>query len=391
MRVPGLMRPNQRPGAARAGGGGVRGAGLAILTSAAICASSVPVYAGPPPGKNGTPPSTDLSPAGSPADGGMSDNTTRAATRDAVDRAVARWRKGDWTTVRGILEPIFRDPAGSVADPETTELGLRTLCDATLLDPGLDEDLRETLAQSYVERLLDADPQWAPPAAPFHGPALYTLVERVREEREQADAERCEIDRLKCEADFYRTNVEIKKLQDNHDALQAAYDAQDVQVQEYVARNRAVALVPFGVGHFYNGRPGLGGGFLAAEAITGSAALGLLIRRTNYYGCVRTNGFAFGSLECDPRFNLEEIRRWRNAEQALMGTFLLVLLADVITAQATFRPRKLTNTRVVPRGEIDSPGSTPGKAPKRKRRNAKVTVAPTTLPGGGGLVLGGAF
>lgn len=299
-----------------------------------------------------------------------------------LDAGLAAWRRGDWTRVRGLLEPLVRD-GSSLSTPLSTETALRHLADATLLDTALDANVRNELARGYVERLLDEDPAWAPPPS-THGPALYALVDAVRQQREQSRAANCEVERAACTADYKQLDVAHEELQQAHRKLQLDFDAQYVETREYVARNRAVALVPFGVGHFTNGRRGLGAGFLVAEVALGGTALSLLLTRTFAYDCERTAGFRPGSLQCSPPPDVspERVVAVRNAEQTIGLLFLGTLVADVVVGQILFEPYAQISAKRVPRRELDADAA-PTRGPKRgtrRRDAARLHVSPSAGP-----------
>ncbi|MBK8263925.1 MAG: hypothetical protein IPK80_21645 [Nannocystis sp.] len=310
---------------------------------------------------------------------------------ELVDAALKAWAAGRWLTVRALLEPLVQ--AGDLADPLLNETALRYLADATLLDPELDDSIRDQQAASYLRRLFALDPEWRPPPD-THGPKLYDFYNKMREQYERAKLEGCFAERAACDADLEDLKVRHDRLRAEHDALRRAYGQQEVEVREKVARNRAIALLPFGVGHFYNGNKALGATFLATELVAGGIGLSLLVYRDTQ--CDRTNGFARASLQCvtdDPR----ALVRRRDAEQALGIAFIGLLVVDVVVSQVIFKPYVTVKTERVRRQDLDAadPDAAP-TLPRPGRRQARVRPrdtllrarpAPTFLPGGGGVGL----
>ncbi len=339
------------------------------------------VHAAPPP----------TSPAAADDPTPMPDAEDYAGLR--VDAAIEAWRKGEWTEVRDLLEPLVRDGDG-IADELLRESALRYLAEATLLDEGLDPAERSELARGYVARLLEGSSDWTPPSG-LHGRAFYDLVAQLRSERDAAQAEACRGQLLACEAD-------LQELQVDHEQLEANYAAQDVAVRDIIKRNRGLAFIPLGVGHFTNDNFALGGTFLALEVLTGAAGLGLLIHRTSALGCVRTNGFAPESLVCTrgdlqesdrPRLQ-DQVEQIRNAEAVMGYLFLGSVVLDIVLAQALFKP-----ITVVDRGsksreqlerELESEGEAGGRRNNPRQRptgDAKLEVrpAPALIPNGVGF------
>ncbi len=320
---------------------------------------------------------------------------TVAPAADALDNALDAWRRGDWAKVRGLLEPAVRD-GGSLETEDETETALRHLADATLLDESLDAAVSHRLATEYVERLLDRDVEWRPPPD-THSAELEDLVEQVRAQRRQVQAENCAIERTSCQANLQDLRSDHENLEKAHADLEIRFRAQDVTIQEREARNRAVALVPFGVGHFYNRRPGLAAAFLAGEVAFGATGLALLLTRTLRYNCVREAGFSEGSVVCAPPDDLKaelgqegtrtRIEQVRNAEQTFGIMFIGALVVDVVVAQATFKPYEVVKTRTVPRSELDADKRGPGEAKPRKRgkRKPSAKIRPTIGPGSVGV------
>jgi hypothetical protein len=341
-----------------------------LISASALCALSILALASRP--ALAAPPST-----AAPAD----DADVR------VEQAIAAWRKGDWTEVRDLLEPLVRE--GDIADEFLRESALRYLAEATLLDEGLDPDEREQLAKGYVTRLLDVSAEWAPPAG-LHGRPFYEFVARVRGERDAVIAEACRGQLLSCEADLTELSVDYRVAQDKIAALQEDLANEDVFLTEVVKRNRGLALLPFGVGHFTNGNYALGGTFLALEVAVGAAGIGMVIYRATNYGCVRTDGFNRKSLVCSvdaededvPKLR-NEIEAVRNAEAVMGYVFLGALVLDIALGQALFRPieviEKGQKTRRELEAEIDAE-ATPATRQARPAKDARVPQAEPEPP-----------
>ncbi len=304
----------------------------------------------------------------------------------AVARAEQAWGRGDWTEVRELLEPIATDPAG-LQDSRRREKALCLLADATVNDPALDENARRIQAASHLERLLDLEPDWRLPPA-IYSPDLFELFADVQGERSRRTSDQCEADIMACEADLADTAAELRDLQRRYKALEQSYREQTVEVREQVARTRALALIPFGIGHFYNREPGLGGAFLGTEAVLGITGLTLILYRTIADGCRREQGFRRGSLMCGNR-NLSGILRRRKAEEAIGWVFIGTMILDVALAQYRFRPIKTESVTQVPRSELDArEEESGGKGRRRRRRKPRAKVRPTAGGSPQGVSLG---
>ncbi|MFV8756098.1 hypothetical protein ACNOYE_36565 [Nannocystaceae bacterium ST9] len=300
-----------------------------------------------------------------------------------VDMAIEAWRRGDWTEVRDLLEPLLRE-ADEIADPLLREAGLRYLAEATLYDEGLETAEREQLARGYIERLLDHSPSWEPPSG-LHGAAFYKLAAKVRSEREANQAAACKDQLMACEADLTELRVDHRSAIERAEELQRDLDADVVQRVDVIQRNRGLAIIPGGVGHFTNGKPVLGGIFLGTELLTGAAALGLLIFRS--VNCTRTNGFQPGSLQCpvakdwqvEPRERQMNIAR--NAETVMGAAFLGAVIIDIVVAQWLFDGYQIVDAGTATRAELDDPPPRPSK--RRKLRSKPEGVEgpePAALP-----------
>jgi hypothetical protein len=314
---------------------------------------------------------------------------------DKVAAAIKAWENGDWARVRMLLEPLLQGDR-TLTEPLLHETALRYLADATVQDESLDPNIRTELATAYIVRLLAGSPDWRPPEQ-THSIHFYELYSRLREQRDRAKAAECTGEWKACRADLDEISARHVRLQNDHLLLQRQYADEEIEVQEKVARNRAVALIPFGVGHFYNGRKGLGAAFLSAELVFGGAGLGLLIARL--FACSRSNGYQAGSLTCSGDGAAVVARR--NAEQAMGLFFLGTVALDIVLAQVTFRSVLTIKTTRVRRSELDArkadpkaqkPGTppAPGAAGRpssrvRTRDILRVRPRPAMVPGGAGF------
>ena len=353
-----------------------------VIVAFALATAAAPAAARPPSQRDSPPPEP-------------------STENEKVEAAIKAWSGGDWTRVRTLLEPLLQGDR-SLAEPLLNETALRYLADATIQDQTLDENIRKELATAYVERLL-ASPDWRPPVE-THSGEFYGLYNSLREQRDRAKAQQCSAERAACQADLQESQARHTRLLTEHAALKKSFGEQEVEVREKVARNRAVALIPFGVGQFYNGRKALGATFLASEIVFGGVGLGLLIART--FNCSRQNGFQPGSLSCNGTGAGAPVVRQRNAEQAMGLFFLGTVALDVLIAQITFRPYLTVKSTRMRRSDLEAGadenrenreqkgprGDTPARRDPPARRSRietrdilRVAPAPAFIPGGGGL------
>jgi hypothetical protein len=344
-------------------------------TISACCAAAF-VLLGPA-GTRAAPPTSDSAAAPAPIDVG---SNPEAEANERVDRAIEAWRRGDWTDVRDLLEPLVREGEG-IRDDLLRESALRYLAEATLLDDGLETTEREELARGYIIRLLDTSREWSPPSG-LHSRVFLDLVTTIRSERDSLVAEGCLGELLACKAD-------LSELRVDHDQLARDYASQDVAVRDIIKRNRGLALIPLGVGHFTNDNYALGGTFLALEVTTGIAALSLLVYRVRGLGCVRTNGFAPGSVVCpienqaDQTARQDLVENVRNAEIVMGYLFLGSIVLDIVVGQALFKPITVVDRGTRPRNELeretDAAAADGGARRKRPQPSATLELRPTPI------------
>lgn len=356
--------------------------GAVALLATAPSAQAAPPAAGQPPASAG------------PETGPRADDL-----ESLVDRAIASWREGDWTAVRDLLEPLVRDE--DLVDEFLNESALRYLAEATLLDPGLGEQEAKDLADAYIDRLLERNTEWQPPSG-LHGRQFYDAVARVRSVRDAQLAEACRGQLLACEADLAELEVDYGAAQERITTLQEDLANEDVFVTEVVKRNRGLAFLPLGIGHFVNGDEpldrALGGTFLALETLSGVAGLGLIIYRNAVWGCVRTNGLNPDSLKCadvpDPQVvpRNNEIAQLRRVESGMGWVFLGSLVLDLALAQLLFESVEIVERGQRTRSELDAELESaqppaPGARPPRAQPSVRLRLRPSTtvLRGGAGF------
>jgi len=316
--------------------------------------------------------------------------------RSALAAAEEAWRRGEFSTVRALLEPLAADST-AVLEPAEREEMLVLLADAWIGDKSLDITERTEQAATYLDRLMDASPEWTMRKGAYT-PELYDLYGEVRFKRAGRAGQECEASLVVCKSDHAGTKDEVNREKAKYAALDKRYQAQEVEVRETVARTRVLAAIPFGFGHFYNGEPAFGGSFLAAEVVLGAAGLGLLIQRTVVDGCRRTRGFQSGSLVCDPRGDgdpaadaerRDDIVRRRKGEEVVGWLLLGAVALDIVIAQVRFKASRTKSIDRKPRSELDAETGEPrtrnrGKATARKPR-ASLRAAPMVAPRGAGI------
>lgn len=340
---------------------------LAIAVCASLALGAAPVSAaGPGPSP---PPVVEI-----PADDG-----------EAVDLAEAAWSRGDWTGVRAVLEPMAEAP-DRLSDPRLREKGLCLLADATVNDLDLDKLTRDEMAAGYLERLLDADPDWRLPPA-IYSPELFELFVAIQDRRNQQSSRQCQTDLNACRADMAERTADLEDLRERYDALEQRYEDQYVEIRREEARSRAFAAIPAGIGHFYNGEPIFGGVFLGVEVATGAAGLTLILYRSIADGCSRQRGFQRGSLICTNQ-DIESILRRRKAEEAVGWAFIGSIVLDIFLAQLRFKPFKTQSIERKPRRELDAEGSSTPANRRRNRNKPRANVRPTANGGRNGVSLG---
>lgn len=258
----------------------------------------------------------------------------------SVERAVQHWQKGEFSKARALLAKFGGD-ALPKADAATLEVALRYLADAALLDSTLEKSRQREIARQAINRLFEQNAQWMPPNG-VHGNAFYKLSSELRAQRKASSAASCRAERQACSAELAQLSHERGQLLSDQARMRQALDQQDIVIERHVARNRAVALLPAGIGHIYNGRRKLGFAFLSAELALGTSALGLLLYRVYGLGCRRTQGFAPGSLRCDVSPDKAvHTKKVRNAEQIMGILFFSSLIADIVSAQITFKSHSI--------------------------------------------------
>jgi hypothetical protein len=323
----------------------------------------------------------------------VSDDLLPADERQAIRSAIAAWGRAEWPLVRELLEPLVRG-ASQLADPIEQERVLRHLADATLLDGGLPLETRNRLAREYVERLLDEDPAWTPPPDD-HGPDLYILAEDLKTLREARDNVACKAELVTCRASAATTATDLENLQAEHAQTLDDLENSTIKVSREVARNRAVALVPAGVGHFYNGDKVLGAVFLSSELAFAGTGLGLLLWRTFVANCERTAGFRRGSLVCDPEYR-DQVGVARQAEEVFGWLTVGSVALDIILAQVRFKSTTRTEVREYTPAEYEQEFGTaaPDAGPARRRTkedeqpSARLRWRPSAGPIRGGASFG---
>jgi hypothetical protein len=233
-------------------------------------------------------------------------------------------------------------------------------------------------ADVHIETIFRQNPTYAP------DPALFPseVIDRFTEVKGRIRAELEAIARKEAEIALQKRMAEQKVEDDERRWLE---QIQKLAGEERVVTksSRVTAAIPFGVGQFQNGSPGLGWFFAISEAVTGAAAL-TFAGVFNYYVSVdrTTVDPESGSRVDVPGLN-SAIRTAATLNQVAFGTWAALTIAGIVEAQVRFVPEVVTTVkRPLPKRP----------APREERRGAPpVMPVVTFVPGGAGIGLVGRF
>ena len=234
-------------------------------------------------------------------------------------------------------------------------------------------------ADVHIETIFRQNPTYAP------NPALFPpeVIDRFTDVKARISAEIEALARKEAEVALQKRLAEQKVEDDQRRWLE---EIQRLAGQQRVVtkNSRVVASIPFGVGQFQNGKPGLGWFFAISEAVTGAAALTFAGVFSYYVSVDRTTV----DPETGQRVNIvalnNAIRTAATLNQVAFGTWAALTVAGIVQAQIGFVPEVVTTVkRPLPKPP----------APPEERRGSQVSVMPvvSVVPGGAGLGLVGRF
>lgn len=281
-----------------------------------------------------------------------------------LNAAQAAYREGDWAKTEALLTPHLEAlrlqfPDGTALDAALIYLDTAYRLESAELPTMAPPEARDELLRALVE---NAPFSRLTPA--MYGESTYEAFARMQRTLEDEAAKLCKFEVAACNADAASLQAEFARLREDHEQLSTEFEQQEVEVRDFGVRTRAFALLPFGLGHFYNNRPKLGASFLATEVAFGATALGLLLTRVVKYNCARTAGFKSSSLDCDIQdtpSNRRQILAVRQSEEVFAWLFLGAVVSDIITSQILFKPYGELRRRTVPRKELED-GDAPAGA-----------------------------
>jgi tetratricopeptide (TPR) repeat protein len=218
-------------------------------------------------------------------------------------------------------------PSPSIQDPDLVNQA-RMIWGASAMYLGRLAD-----ADLQFERILRNSPKFEPDAILFP-PGVLAEFRRIRDKIEKEAAEKKAGDLAsKRIAELEAENAKLAKK------LKAVGDYAQVE-QVVIRRSRIVASIPFGVGQFQNGDPGLGIFFATTESLTLAAA---------------AISYAYhSSLPRDP-VDANEARSAAGAARVVnwisLGAFVALAVGGVAQAHVAFVPETWeTRTRPLPKG-----------------------------------------
>lgn len=234
-------------------------------------------------------------------------------------------------------------------------------------------------ADVHIETIFRQNPTYAPNPALFPG----EVIDRFTEVKARIRAELEAIARKEAEIALQKRLAEQKAEDDKSRWLE---QIQRLAGEERVTKknSRIVAAIPFGVGQFQNGSPGLGWFFAISEAVTGAAALTFAGVFSYYVSVDRTTVDPETGQRVDVVVLNNTIRTAATLNQVAFGTWAALTVAGIVQAQIAFVPEVVTTVkRPVPKPP----------APLEEKKSAPVSLLPvvSVVPGGAGLGVVGRF
>lgn len=236
-------------------------------------------------------------------------------------------------------------------------------------------------ADAHIETIFRANPNYAPDPALF--PA--EVIDRFTEVKARIRAELEAIARKEAEVALQRRLSEQKAEEDQTRWLA---EVQRLAGEErMVTRNsRVLATIPFGVGQFQNGSPGLGWFFAISEAVTGAAALTFAGVFSYYVGVDRTAVDPETKQRVDVVALNTTIQTAATLNQVSFAMWAALTVGGIVQAHVQFVPEVSTTVR---RPVPKRPGQ--GPVEERKSKPPPIMPAVSVVPGGGAVVLVGRF
>ncbi|NUQ78144.1 MAG: hypothetical protein HUU21_31820 [Polyangiaceae bacterium] len=234
-------------------------------------------------------------------------------------------------------------------------------------------------ADAHIETIFRQNPTYAPNPALFP----FEVIDRFTEVKARIRAELEAIARKEAEIALQKRLAEQKAEEDKRRWLA---EIQRLAGQERVVQknSRLVAAVPFGVGQFQNGSPGLGWFFAISEAVTGAAALTFAGVFSYYVSIDLTTIDPDTGAPVDRAALNSAMRTAATLNQVAFGTWAALTVAGIVQAQIAFVPEVVTTVK----RPVPKPPPT-----LDERKSAPVSMVPvvSVVPGGAGLGVVGRF
>jgi len=243
---------------------------------------------------------------------------------------------------------------------------------ATLIARGRKEE-----AMAQFDALLSSDPKYEPDPTVFPlevGKAFIDAQAAYKKRLIEAEEEAKLREKLRREQEEAAKKAQIERMR----------RLETLATEEHVVdhHSRWIALVPFGIGQFQNGKGGLGWFFLSSESLF---LAGAIVTVPIYLTQLHNASAAYSTPQDRPIAQAYQDRAnaARYTNLALNGVFAVLVAAGIIEAELDYVPDVTT---VKPRNLPDLPGVSPAAQP-----SARITFGAVPILGdgrGGGLVLG---